>query len=139
MKAISLWQPWASLIADRRKRIETRHWPIPESMLGQPIAIHAAKKIDRDACNEFGYSYFLIPRGCIVCVATVYRCTKFTEENVKELFARLPEHRQEERQYGDFAPGRYGWFIGDVRKCVLVNAVGRQRFFSVDVPIVFPQ
>ncbi len=26
MKAISLWQPWASLMADGRKKIETRHW-----------------------------------------------------------------------------------------------------------------
>ncbi|MBP0020973.1 MAG: ASCH domain-containing protein, partial [Cyanobacteria bacterium SBLK] len=25
-KAISLWQPWASLIAMGRKKFETRHW-----------------------------------------------------------------------------------------------------------------
>lgn len=49
MKAISLWQPWASLIAAGVKPFETRHWPPPRSLIGQTIAIHAAKKVDKDA------------------------------------------------------------------------------------------
>lgn len=49
MKAISLWQPWASLIACGAKPFETRHWAPPRELIGQTIAIHAAKKIDRDA------------------------------------------------------------------------------------------
>src|ERR1700732_4369319 len=51
MKAISLWQPWASLIACGAKPYETRDWAPPESMIGQPIAIHAAKKIDKGAAE----------------------------------------------------------------------------------------
>lgn len=49
MKAISLWQPWASLIACGAKPYETRHWAPPRELIGQTIAIHAAKKIDKDA------------------------------------------------------------------------------------------
>lgn len=49
MKAISLWQPWASLIACGAKPFETRHWAPPRALIGQPIAIHAAKRVDRDA------------------------------------------------------------------------------------------
>lgn len=49
MKAISLWQPWASLIACGAKSFETRHWAPPRELIGQTIAIHAAKKIDKDA------------------------------------------------------------------------------------------
>jgi len=49
MKAISLWQPWASLIACGAKVFETRHWAPPRELIGQPIAIHAAKKIDKGA------------------------------------------------------------------------------------------
>lgn len=41
MKAISLWQPWATLIATGAKQIETRSWAT--SYRG-PIAIHAAKR-----------------------------------------------------------------------------------------------
>jgi hypothetical protein len=49
MKAISLWQPWASLIACGAKPFETRHWAPPAGLIGQTIAIHAAKKIDKAA------------------------------------------------------------------------------------------
>src|SRR5258708_32606761 len=51
MKAISLWQPWASLIACGAKPFETRHWAPPRELIGQTIAIHAAKKIDKDAAK----------------------------------------------------------------------------------------
>lgn len=51
MKAISLWQPWASLIACGEKPYETRHWAPPRELIGQTIAIHAAKKIDKDAAG----------------------------------------------------------------------------------------
>lgn len=41
MKAITIWQPWASLLATGAKQYETRSWAT--SYRG-PIAIHAAKK-----------------------------------------------------------------------------------------------
>jgi hypothetical protein len=47
MKAISLWQPWATLIACGAKPFETRSWAPPRDLIGQHIAIHAAKKIDK--------------------------------------------------------------------------------------------
>lgn len=40
MRAISLWQPWASAIALGSKRIETRSW---STSYRGPLAIHAAK------------------------------------------------------------------------------------------------
>ena len=52
MKALTVWQPWASLIMAGAKPYEFRGWRAPRSMIGQRIVIHAAaKKIDRDeAC-----------------------------------------------------------------------------------------
>ena len=43
MKTISLWQPYASLIAAGVKTIETRGWAPPKRLMGQRIAIHAAR------------------------------------------------------------------------------------------------
>jgi protein gp37 len=43
IKALSLWQPWASLMAARVKIHETRHW---KTDYRGPIAIHAAKTRD---------------------------------------------------------------------------------------------
>ena len=41
MKVLSLWQPWASLVAFGRKRIETRSW---STSYRGPLMIHAAKR-----------------------------------------------------------------------------------------------
>jgi activating signal cointegrator 1 len=52
--ALSLHQPWASLIAIGAKRFETRSWPAPKAMIGRRIAIHAAKTVTslRDLCCD---------------------------------------------------------------------------------------
>ena len=99
MPVLSLHQPWASLMADGRKPIETRHWPPPRWLVGKKYAIHAAKVVDRDASREFGYDPDKIPRGCIVSIHTLENYVQFTEENRKE-FAD---------EYGDYYPGRWGW------------------------------
>jgi hypothetical protein len=52
VKALSIMQPWASLIAFGHKAIENRTWRPPTSMIGQRFAIHASKKIDMDALTE---------------------------------------------------------------------------------------
>lgn len=55
MKALSIWQPWATLIMTGHKRIETRGWAAPYSIRGQRIAIAATKTIrteQRHAAQE---------------------------------------------------------------------------------------
>lgn len=48
MKALTIWQPWASLIIASAKPYEFRGWRPPASIIGQRIVIHAAaRKIDR--------------------------------------------------------------------------------------------
>lgn len=93
MYGISLWQPWASLIACGAKPYETRDWAPPARLIGQRIAICAAKKIDNDAidpndimnssiielciasfsaCPDNLVAKFgtvLLPIGCVVCTA----------------------------------------------------------------------
>ncbi|MGO4872785.1 MAG: hypothetical protein ACLPGW_19635 [Roseiarcus sp.] len=49
MKALTIWQPWASLIIARAKPYEFRGWPAPKAIRGERIAIHAgARKVKRD-------------------------------------------------------------------------------------------
>lgn len=43
MQALTLHQPWASLLAEGVKEFETRSWGCPQKFIGSPIAIHAAK------------------------------------------------------------------------------------------------
>jgi hypothetical protein len=44
MKALTIWQPWASLIVGGWKPYEFRGWAAPVSIVGQRIGIHAAKR-----------------------------------------------------------------------------------------------
>lgn len=53
MKAISIKQPWASLIAHGIKDIENRTWKCPQKYIGQRVLIHASKgKGDGWVLNE---------------------------------------------------------------------------------------
>lgn len=54
MKAISLWQPWASAIAVGAKRVETRSWA---TNYRGPLAIHAAKRCVFDELCHYHSSW----------------------------------------------------------------------------------
>lgn len=63
MKTISLWQPWASLVAIKAKRIETRSW---YTSYRGPLAIHAAKVFPKwvhELCCEAPFSEALVEYG----------------------------------------------------------------------------
>lgn len=44
MKALTIWQPWASLIAIGAKPYEFRGWRPPRTIISQRIAIHAGAR-----------------------------------------------------------------------------------------------
>jgi hypothetical protein len=116
MKVLSLWQPWATLMAIGAKKIETRSWSTP--FRGR-LAIHAAKHEDRniramtatppycDALKIAGYhKWSELPLGAIVAVVTVVDC-----RSTDELFGTLSSW---EHCFGDYGPGRYGWITDDL-------------------------
>lgn len=49
MRALTIWQPWASLIALGVKSHEFRTWPPPEYLYGARMAVHAAGRVPRRA------------------------------------------------------------------------------------------
>lgn len=121
MKALSLWQPWASLMADGRKPWETRHWPAPASLIGKEYVIHAAMKVDRAACERFGYDWRSIPRGQVLSTHILRECRQFTEQNILDI----------EDEYGNFAPLRYGWHSPLARRFQRPEtAVGHQGLWN---------
>lgn len=121
IKAISLIQPYASMIADGKKKIETRSWST--SYRGK-LAIHASQKIDKDACIQFGYDPKDILRGAIVCIAFLVNCVQF------------PSSLAPPDPYGDFTPGRYGWLLTPIKKLKRpVPAKGALSVWQVDPEI----
>lgn len=49
MNAITIWQPWATLIMIGAKPYEFRSWPAPRAIRGQRIGIHAGARPVRKA------------------------------------------------------------------------------------------
>lgn len=50
VRVISLWEPYASLVVNGRKTIETRKWPWPYD--ASWLVIHAAKRLDKSVCRR---------------------------------------------------------------------------------------
>lgn len=127
MKALSLWQPWASLIRIGIKRTETRHW---STTYRGPLAIHAAQrwgKDQREAAARFAGTHPELtefPRGGVIAVVDLVDVYEFT--------ACLPEYVTDaDYDAGDFDPGRFGWKLENVR---VVNAPyirGRQSLWTL--------
>lgn len=44
MKALTIWQPWATLIMAGAKPVEWRGWYCPKWIVGQRIAVHAGAR-----------------------------------------------------------------------------------------------
>lgn len=133
MKALPLWQPWASLVAVGAKRVETRHWPAPTYILGQRIAIHATKT-DRHlgyATVEPFRNYLpvqaALPLGAIIATVVVDRCVQITRELALQLHLAKPH----EFAFGDYTPGRYAWVLRDVETFPPVPWKGSQGIFEV--------
>lgn len=118
VKAISLLQPWATLVAIGAKKIETRSWA---TKYRGPLAIHASKgftKQNRDLCATqpfedvlFGMhgrftSIFDLPTGSVIATCRLVDCIKIIPGNL------IP---QPERSFGDYTPGRYAWILEDVK------------------------
>src|SRR5690606_37683457 len=90
IKALSVWEPWASLIATGVKRHETRHW---ETTYRGPIAIQAAKTLDLAGAPDQLCQDVLgplwpkgRPHGCVVAVAYLSDCIP-TDRVLQELTA----------------------------------------------------
>jgi hypothetical protein len=81
MKALSIQQPWASLIIRGHKDVENRSWP---TNYRGPLLIHAGKTFDREGLlfirNTFGYicdgleDGSIFPLGCIIGRVNLIGC-----------------------------------------------------------------
>lgn len=138
MKALSLWQPWASLIAWGEKKIETRHWDTRYRGL---LAIHAAKRRFDSRDMSLGAQRFLwdvftsrnatvfdLPYGAVLCIVRLNSVERITP--IMELIVPLQEFH-----FGNYAPGRYAWHLELVEVFDKpVPAVGRQGLWNWERP-----
>ena len=82
MKAITIKQPFASLIAAGLKEYEFRTW---KTNYRGEILIHAGKCIDKEAMKKFESLRLEYPIGCIIAKAKLTDCVPVTEAVKEEL------------------------------------------------------
>ena len=129
VKAISLWQPWASLVAVGAKKIETRSW---STNYRGPLAIHAAKKWNLELSSMLamwhvqnglaplvgkpldlsrelwsGVKEEHLPRGAVIAICKLVDCIPTDDLTQKQIGTDKP--------FGDFSLGRFGWLLEDVQ------------------------
>lgn len=158
MKALTLTQPWASLVALGEKRYETRSW---STEYRGPLAIHAAKgvasiggeKAFRALCEDwdevagdfgpFGQALFVagryavpshLPRGQVVAIANLIDCVpmdKFMRPADGPAGWLGVEPGRFEMHFGDYSPGRFAWVLDNVQRMVFPQeAKGYQQLWD---------
>jgi len=122
VKALTLTQPWATLVAIGAKRYETRSWGTDYR---GPLAIHAAKGFPmwaRALCDELpfqvvlsgaGYYWHTLPVGKVLACCQLVACSKIAFGN-DPLWPSGRSLSENERAFGDWTPGRYAWELADV-------------------------
>lgn len=75
MKAITIKQPWASLIVHGIKDIENRTWACPKKYLGQRVLIHASAKPDIEPYMIFNDAQADAIDNCVMDVCGYYKQT----------------------------------------------------------------
>lgn len=153
MKALTITQPWATLIAIGAKRFETRGWSTPYR---GPLAIHAGKNTKpvggevglrrlcemepfRSVLAEAGIDPLLdLPRGEIVAVVELVGC--FPTDDIAGCrtsfeVARITQTHpcRHERALGDYSAGRFAWVMRS-REPVIpsIPARGKQGLWETE-------
>lgn len=132
MKALMLTQPWATLVALGKKKIETRSWAT--SYRG-PLAIHAAKGFPRPARNLTaqepffsalgkGFNYDYLPLGAVIATCELVNVMRIPAPGGPSLFPLTDRERQvlvrlpppnPEFSFGDYTPGRWAWLLANIK------------------------
>ena len=148
VKALTLWQPWASLLIGGFKTYETRSWrPALDKPTRFWLAIHAAKRepsavfhrfnklypsgmeaLTWECLDQMGYvSFPQLPRGAVLGLALLG-----TIRPVEELRGRVDAR---DAAFGDWSDGRFAWRIAKVWQFAdPVPARGAQGLWKWQMP-----
>ena len=124
MKALTLLQPWATLISIGAKKIETRSWL---TTYKGPLAIHAAKSPKfMCLCDQRPFSDKLFREGIqsfgeVIAICELVDCLVISGKK-QNYFYPVPglgsfsiPPDEPEHSFGDYAPGRFAWILLNVR------------------------
>jgi hypothetical protein len=86
MRALTIKQPWASMIAAGHKTIENRSWRPPAGLVGQRIAIHAGAGWDEQGARWIRGTLGIdvrrdeLPASRVLCTAVIDRVIEASDD-----------------------------------------------------------
>ena len=127
MRALTIRQPYASLIMAGIKTVETRSWSTNER---GPLAIHAALRPEQDV-NEL----WRLLEDAGVDIGVAFGCVIGVVDIIDVLPTR--QHRPaRQRPLGDFRRGRYAWLLANPRELASPIPVrGQQSLWPISARI----
>lgn len=105
MKALSIIEPYASLILEGQKHIETRSW---RTNYRGTILIHASATAIPKEYRPLISEVSQVRRGQILCKADLVDCIEMTEDYLLSVSTR-------ERALGFYSVGRFAWVLENVQ------------------------
>lgn len=139
MRALTIKQPYASLIAAGIKQYETRHFQPRCIGPGDPLLIHAGKSVGTYERRVFASTLLdpyrkpfnlgsldELPRGVLLCVVRLVSVQPVTDV--------LPHISRLEQAVGDYRPGRYAWRLEVSQIIPRLPARGRQGLWRYPLP-----
>lgn len=129
MKAISLWEPWATAMALGLKANETRSW---FAAYRGDLVICSAKRpttaLEHAVCAENRIDPATLVFGCALCIVELYDCV-----STNGLAGKIPA---QEARLGNYEFGRFAWLTRNLRRFETpIPVSGKQGFFNVEIPI----
>ena len=113
MKVISIIEPWASLIKEKVKYIETRSW---KTNYRGKIYIHASLKKVPKKDERINILISLLENknfkyGHIIAEATLVDCIYMDEKFISKI-----KNNNKEYICGEYSIGRYAWVLKDIKE-----------------------
>lgn len=106
MKALSIKQPWANLIADGKKGVEIRTWA---TKYEGPLYIHTGKTVDKQGVHYFP-AVSTQPRGVLLATAYLTMCVHY------DSISYITDKDIHLNPVDWFKDGLFGWLLVDVEK-----------------------
>ena len=126
MKAVSIKEPFASLISRGIKSIETRSW---KTNYRGKILIHSSLTKQEVRENIKHLVDFELIRGYILCEAELVDCIYMTEEFIE----KLKKENNTEYLCGRYEVGRYAWVLKNVKKLDPIKVKGQLGIWNIDI------
>lgn len=130
MKVLSLREPFATLILEKKKCVETRSW---KTNYRGELYIHASQtKVSKKDLEDKELMALIEEKnmnfGNIICRCKLVDCVYMTEEYVE----KMKKFNYQEYICGEYKEGRYAWILSDIEAVDPIKVKGHLGIWNYE-------